>query len=323
MSIFISHESALEFWTSPVHCDSHAIRATNSRALPGRPCSSGKAEHLLETALLGMSRPLHICIKSGLGVPRTASLYAHRCKTELLPGQSFWQVERDLYVASPELCFLQASPSLSVIEQIKLGYEFCGSYTLDDTDLRGFRNRAPLTTARKLSSFANRAKSLPGRAQAARAAQYVLDNSASPMETAAVMMMFLPRNLGGYGLPSPKLNQEIRTARIDGFGAARRSRKGDFVWERHKLIVECDSKLAHGQSADIARDSKRRSELIREGFEVITLTYSEMSSIAHFNNFIQNVAHRIGYQMRPEYFVTTEARHALRKLVLARSTRTP
>lgn len=88
------------------------------------------------------------------------------------------------------------------------------------------------------------------------------------------------------------------------------------VWKSEKLIVECESNLAHGQYANIARDSKRRNELLGEGYEVITLTYSEMLSSTYFNSFIKNVSKRIGYRIRPEYLSMTEARLALRKLAL-------
>lgn len=141
--------------------------------------------------------------------PCAASLSArperlvHRVLATPTPSRSFHRIADGLHVASLELAFLQMARELDFLNLARLGFELCGSYSLDARAERGFFDRAPLTDPRKIRSFAEASPHLKRRKAVLRALQHVLPGSASPAETRLAMLLSLPCRLGGFGLPKP------------------------------------------------------------------------------------------------------------------------
>ncbi|MCL1895345.1 MAG: hypothetical protein FWG03_02225 [Clostridiales bacterium] len=119
-----------------------------------------------------------------------------------------------LMVSSPEFCFLQMAGQLTLAKLIELGYELCGVYSMPNADdknvpERGFYNRQPLTSIKKLKAFLDSMPGVKGRKKAMRALRYLRDGSASPMETKLAILLTLPYMLGGYGFSLPEMNKRI------------------------------------------------------------------------------------------------------------------
>jgi len=199
------------------------------------------------------------------------------------PFGCFVAAKDDLMVSSPEFCFLQMASELSLVELIELGFELCGEYSLfveDDPDVSesGFYNRKALTSTKKLDAFVARMPHVWGQLKARRALRYLLDGSASPMETKLAILLTLPYKLGGYGFIPPKLNSRLMPSKT----AKRTSSKGfyscDLYWPDYGVAVEYDSDLFHTGSTRIADDSKRRNTLALMGVTVITVTKQQLYS---------------------------------------------
>ena len=195
-----------------------------------------------------------------------------------IPAGAFEHLTSDYWVASPELTFCQMAEQLSFPALVKLGYELCARYRINEF-LENPERREPLTSARALEDFAGRLKDRHGAKAARRAAQYVADNAESPMEVAVAMLLSLPQMYGGYGLPTPLLNPEITvTGRADK--RVRHTYRADLAWPAQRVIVEYDSTLHHSGKASVIADAQRRNNLQDAGWRVIVLTAGQVRSEA-------------------------------------------
>ena len=223
-----------------------------------------------------------------------------------LPRGSSVYVDDNIFVASPELCFLQLATSMSLYKLIELGLELCGNYSLPgfpsehdviNYDSMSLTKRPALTSVKKLSAFLSRAKGFKGHRQAMRALQYIIDGSASPRETVLLMLLTLPYKLGGYGLPTPKLNARIDIER-PVYEGGRRTYYCDLYWPRQKVAVEYDSDLYHTGAERIAYDSIRRSDLTILGIEVVTVSNQQLKNIIDLEHIAKLLSARVGKNLR-------------------------
>lgn len=234
---------------------------------------------------------------------------------------------RRLYVSSPEFLFLQMATSLDLVPLIAFGMELCGHYRRNVRDpldgSLGTQYQLPsLTTAHDLRAFVESMGAVRGVRRARAALRYVLDDSASPMETSIYLLLCLPRRLGGYGLAQPTLNPIIQLSKEGRRFTLRRSFSPDLYWHAAKLDLEYDSDEFHDASTR-AGESMRRKALERMGVEVIGLTYQEVMSTSLFHATALRIARKLGKKVRPENEGNfAESRERLREEVLYRSERT-
>lgn len=133
-----------------------------------------------------------------------------------LPAESIFSLDPSLAISSPELTIMQLAEKLDLVDLSLVIMELCGRYTLlpeRDGSLsreRGFASCAyPATSCARIAEFIKRADMRRHRNKLEIALACCSDNSASPMETALTLMLTLPPELGGFGLPVPILNPEI------------------------------------------------------------------------------------------------------------------
>ena len=184
-------------------------------------------------------------------------------------------------VSSPEFSFLQMADRLPLVKLIELGYELCGTYSLPteadpEPPERGFYYRKPLSSTGKLNAFVARMPGARGRKKAIRALRYLIDGSASPMETKLSILLTLPYLLGGFGLFMPELNSRIIPAKTAKRASSKAHYVCDLFWPDYNLAVEYDSDQHHTGSAQIAEDSKKRNALNVMGITVITVTKQQL-----------------------------------------------
>ena len=127
----------------------------------------------------------------------------------------------------------------------------------------------------------------------------VLPNAASPMEARLGLMLSMPRRLGGYGLPPPRLN-----LRFDVEGEARRVSdkrfyRGDLCWEEARVALEYDdSDAAHTGSERIAADTKRRNALVYMGVTVLGVTRRQAFDFGELDKVACILAKLLGVTLR-------------------------
>ena len=224
----------------------------------------------------------------------------HVCSHNL-PQKSFVPIGHDVYVASPALCFLQAAKTLPFFDLVELGYELCGGYSRTPGIGQGFIQRDYLlATPAQIAHFCERLKYEKSSRKAMKAVRYVMPDSKSPTETDMAVKVVLPRVNGGYGFPFAELNAEVRPS-DELAGVARRSELyPDMMWRKQRVCLEYDSTLHHEKASDRTRDSLKRNVLGCMGFKVITVTPSQLKSVAEFHGVATELAGSLGIRMRPE-----------------------
>lgn len=270
-----------------------------------------------------------------------------------VPYDAFYRVNDNILVSSPEFVYLQLASVLNEVELACVGNELCGTYNLrvaetlqkeaeqidygstgsassknskpssaktsptkkdkpDRTD--GFDKRLPLTTKAKLTSFVQRASEVRGAAKALRCLQWVADGCASPRETNTLLAMCLPRRLGGYWLPLPKVNPSIPTSSRLKEYVEKDEYKPDFLWEiekdgeRWKVAVEYDSSEWHDGDEDAQKTRIRRNDFETMGYLVTSINKMQLKDADLFERAVRQVIRDLGY-WRPASNSIDKTRH--------------
>lgn len=276
--------------------------------------ATSSRKHVMEAQIrrLGIGEPspdhpLEVLVHSSKERSRSKAVSARVWKGPIAET-AFRLVARDVYVSSPEFVFLQLATRLDLPELVALGMELCGSYRRNvvvpslgtgETQLITEYNQQPLTTPKRLNGLLSSMKSSPGTSKALKALEYVLPNSASPMETALYLLLCLPRRLGGYALPKPELNPPIVLSKAGRRHTLRSKAKPDLYWRDAKLDLEFNSDEFHTEGSR-ADDSMRRKALERMHVEVIELTTAELFATSLFHATALRIALRLKKQLRPE-----------------------
>ena len=152
--------------------------------------------------------------------------------------------------------YLQLGAELEFLELLSVGMELCGSYSkwaLDSgrpeapygRDSKSARNYTydlpPVMNANRMEAFVERMKGQRGAVGARATLRWLLDGSASPMETATYLLLCLPRRVGGYGLPKPLLNPLLKISGPSGT----KERYPDLFWLGANIDVEYNSDEDH------------------------------------------------------------------------------
>lgn len=225
------------------------------------------------------------------------------------PSSSFVRLGKNVYISSPELCFVQMASCLPLSELLLLGYELCGTYT---TQGDSFKQRPPLTSVSQIHGYLEKAGSIPGILKARRAAKYLADGSASPKESQLALLLGLPRAMGGYGLGIPLMNKEVSFLKGSRKATSSDTNYVDLCWPDAKLVVEYDSDLAHTGTKDIAHDAARRNALLAAGMTVITVTKEQLMSYGEMEKVAHVVAQHLGVRIRSRARDETSKRKRLR-----------
>lgn len=318
MDILVSDISALQYWRTVgvgFLCDGKARRVATT-------CARNTLKHGDRPVLSGGRRrpggcklPLRVLV-SDVCARTEAEDIASRLWGGDLPGASFVDAGEGFLVSTPEFCFLQMASQLTLVQLIQLGFELCGTYALVAADEPAVNRGASLTTASKLRAFLEKSPNAYARRKALRAVHYVVDGSASPMETVLSMLLCLPYGLGGYGIERPLLNHRIDIPQSAKKSASKSYCECDLFWPKANLAVEYDSDLYHTGEDKIARDAMRRTTLIASDIAVVTVTNMQLVSGELLNKVAQLIAKQTGKRLRyrdPEF---TQKHYELRNELL-------
>ena len=231
-----------------------------------------------------------------------------------LRDRSLYRLKDDIYVVSPELCLMQLASKLSEQQVTKLALEMCGSYAVDPlSDNPGMSKRPPLTNVKKLNACAGKLFVSGSRARATHFLRYVVDGSASPRETALLMLLCMPTRFGGYGLAIPELNRRIELSMSEQLMVGAQYFECDLYWPGERVAVEYDSAQYHTAEERQTRDAIRRNMLQYKGVKVITATRKHVSSASEFDKLARQIGRAIGKRFRIPEKEHIAARAELRK----------
>ena len=184
----------------------------------------------------------------------------------------------ELYIASPELNFVQMAAGFSLIETLGYGYELSGTYTPQESAKESPITLLKLSSSKRLISYSEKAKGIHGAATARKAAKHVLDNSASVKETQVATLFTLPKRCHGLAMIRPVLNRRID---VDPTGKPFVSQDRFFIdlyWEGFGVGLEVDTNLHHSSNPSRIRDARRRNALRNYGYRIVEATQGDLQS---------------------------------------------
>ena len=261
------------------------------------------------------AKPLHVVVSDAASRTKSKRVVSH-VWLGFTRAASFVRVDKGIYVSSPEACFLQLAPKLSLVDLVKLGIELCGVYTQSLSSGRGFVRKDPLTSVTSIQKYLAKMEGIPGCKKAQKALGYLVEGSASPMETMLVMFLCLPTFMGGYGLKLPQCN-----CTIDVSSTLDRGDRGayyccDLYWSDKRVAVEYDSDMFHTGSKRIAKDSRRRNDLLACGVKVVSVTRGQVFNARELDSVARALAKLLKIRLRSERQDLLTRRFALRQQLI-------
>lgn len=297
---------------------------TSSESSDPKPCAS--AELAKSIALPWLAKKLE-CEPEDLGRidvvvckrserRQSRQVHAHAWSAGVSPDQVI-RLEDHLYVCTPESVFLQMADCLPLLDLVRLGHQMCGKYSLAD-GAGGFVKHPAMTTIAQLEAYlASIPKGTRGIKKARRALRLMHDNSWSPMETITTMLLSMPRRMGGFGLPSPQLNQKIDLDQNSSRVGGQESLYVDLLWPDAKFGIEYNGKAYH-RNTD--RDLRRELTLRKAQINVVTLGIQQVKDQVQFREVVSQAASRLGVKLRQATPLIAKKRTELLSALLPRGT---
>ncbi len=313
-SIVLRYGSALQFW--------RRVRCENARLTRGLIGTFYPDELLLEFDAESLSadsslRPIELPSECFERIVHTATLFDLNAPVDVIVGRRsarrdsssvkchVWSgpipdgllacIAPGVYVPSPELIFAQMAQQLGLYRAIALAMELCGTYAINacggcDWDV------TPLTCAERIRRILSLSESFRGRDIARQASLYVIDGSASPMETSLAIALSLPRRLGGWGCSKPVLN-----ARVELDDAAKREcgstyLVADLLFERAGLDIEYQGREWHSSLGDRASDERRQNALMMMGLSCVFVSREQIGDVVRIDGIADLIRKRAGLE---------------------------
>lgn len=305
----VGFESALEFWRD----DSNLGFYEDCLDLEGELLSVARVglEHAVTNEdgclALGISlsseRPLDLVSPYGVR-GQSDRIRLHRAGSSMCEN-SFVLARNHVLVAIPELVFLEAAASYSMIELAKLGMELCGTYALDTRCEDGFAPRRRICGVGRIKRYLSRCRYVPGLQLARRVADRLMDASNSPLESKVMLALTLPPKYGGLGLRAPTLNERHEATSLQAETIGEHQYFFDAKWSgtkrsgrRYSVDCEVDSH-AHFNDASKARaDVARKDDVQFMRSTHISITSDDFRSAESFMKKGLMIAKLIGQRVR-------------------------
>lgn len=271
---------------------------------------------------------------------------SHLASAEL-PFGSVQATELGINVTSPLFTLLQLGRHLSEEHLAMTMYEFCGTFSvfnpspeiealLTDAQQTGalppnswrrvhdqngkptsLWQRDPLISVNELQRFAAATKGMRGNRRFAKAAKVVTGTTASPFEAQASILLAQSRRKGGEGFPAFTNNQRIALSPAASMLANRSNCYADLLFDCHKgekpLVVECQGRIVHDSTTSAVSDANRVIALQHMGYNVVLLSYEQISHADHFDAIKRLLANHLGIKYRPKSKNLRKREHNLRR----------
>lgn len=279
MSVILSHTSALERLRAvPPRFD----KAVPVGAMPAQEDSRPDCRKInrIDFKSFGViQEPIHLLVPGNTRGNRSKRFFFHALNSCAIPLEAVRKIDDAVYSVTPELCFIQVSRKTSLIGSVVLGFELCGSYSHFAPLVSGFYERDPLTSTQSISNMLDKLKGLRGSNRAQEALPWILDGSASPMETVLACMLTLPSQLGGEEFVAPKLNCKVDLDETEKLMTETDSCRIDLAWDDQKVGLEYYGGPYH---TDAVADRKRREALAHAGWTIYVVDIDRMCNYSEY-----------------------------------------
>lgn len=316
MKLIPSHRSALRIWRSvrlgkfplPTPLPPKAIPSLDrlissnaslraiAEAQAPRAQGHGALDVLLETGRddsLSQAQPFDVLVTDRQSRHPARSI-RHHLATSPLPPESLCLLFPGVYLPTPEYLLLQLAEELSEWELLAVAYELCGSYVIDPRLEFGFMpNVDPVSSQGKLRDYCQGARGKRNIRKVRAVCSMLHDGSASPRESDLATALSYPLDQGGFWMGSFQMNVRESFAGFRGYLAGGNDLYPDILFDARPLVVEYDSRAFHGTNDKADRDKDRADGLRAAGYEVVTFTNLQFSSL---DKFVQGMA-RVGSYM--------------------------
>lgn len=287
MSIVLSHTTAKAVYQAARSITAEGIEPCSPAAIY-ESCPSGTlldeaAEWLTKhDVALGENNSLEVMVFN-----RKNARYAMGCKCHVslkqFSSSRFIELGDGIYIVGVELCALQAATYLPFRELVEYYFELCGAYSLETGSSTSYTERFALTSTERLKQFFNSLTRCDGLTLARKAVQCVRDGCRSPMETAFVMMLTLPKTEGGLGIKGIETDYEVQVTAVAKNLTRRKKLFMDAYLKKSRTDVEYNG-FYHDAEEDRAVDEERKNALASMGYGIITVSrYSFM----HASSFVR------------------------------------
>lgn len=236
--------------------------------------------------------PIHILTAPESSWKRTRTLVPHTF-ADAIEASELWRLTDNVLICAPAWSFVQAAQTMRPLSLALYGYLLCGTHALADIP-GGLVKRPPLTNVRDIRAFTERHAALKGIKSARCAAQWLLDGSASPMESALALRFALPRSKGGLGIDRIELNHRIDLTERQRAVACRSCYRIDVFLPDVGIGIEYDSDAFHAAADKIARDALRRNILESLGIRMLTVTRRQLLDAEEFRIIADSVYELMG-----------------------------
>lgn len=315
MKIILSHETAFEYWRAAPTGTVPAPSPTRIATPPKRVPAHDEIAAALSSCGLNPTAPAHVLVAPEAKRASSAMVQPHSFCGDL-PKGALLKLDDRLLVASTEFCLLQIASDTSLPELIRSGCELCSTYAVHAQNHEIEYGCEPATNLDKLQALADKSAGFQGIKPLRRALRYILPSSASPMETALALLLSLPCSLGGYGLPTPKLNERIDVEAYNEGLTSQDFYKCDLFWEDARVAVEYDSNQYHTGADKIAHDARRRNELSALGISVLTVTAKQVFDWPALDKAAHVLAKHLRKRIQPRCKDYLQRQFNLRKALL-------
>ena len=232
-------------------------------------------------------------------------------------AESYLELEPNVYIVDIKLCALQAAADLDLSELVEYYFEICGSYALETSDETQYRERPALTTVDELRAFFSQASGYRGSNKALKALSYVRGGCRSPLETAFVMMLTMPKSMGGLGIHSVQTDYRVPVTKRYAALTRRTVFYLDAYLENSMTDIEYNG-FYHDEPEQQAIDEERRNTLRNMGYVVITVSRRSFFKQSAFRRVMEaiRIREKIWPSRLPNNFAIQQ--EALRQFVLRR-----
>lgn len=295
-TLLVSHRSALARWGERNlaqrlggPCEAPAIwRPPSAAAIDRDALRRARLEATPE-------RPLHITVPDRNFRVRGRSVVSHVLSTPL-PEGSVYGLAPGILLASPRLCLRQVCSGESLPKAVAAVMEVCGCYALSAGAPQGFHRRPPLDSLDHLRAYFGGQHDYGSR-RVRQALEFAAEGSRSPMETAVLLFFTLPVELGGCGLPMPRVNVRLEIAPDLQSAIGKPYLVVDLCWPEQRIILEYDSYTWHLRAREFDGTQSRNEGLRDEGWMVRTVTAGILADDGMRRLLVSRVLRRFGLQM--------------------------
>ena len=213
--------------------------------------------------------------------------------TKRFSSSRFVKLTDDISIVGVELCALQAATYLPFRKLVEYYFELCGAYSLKTGSTTSYSERPALTTTARLKHFFNTLSACDGLIPARKAIKCVRDGCRSPMETAFVMMLTLPKNEGGLGIRALETDYEIKVANV-AKGLTRRTKfYMDAHLKRSRIDIEYNG-FYHDTEENRAIDEERKNALAAMGYGIVTISRHSFMHAEPFTRVMEVIQRKEG-----------------------------